>query len=109
MEELFINTFDITIKELKEDRVKRKYFLNNLDYNNLEKLKIVLNYFQVNVNKISDLFIHNADVMELLIEHKPDHIKLLKRKINRFKELAIKSVSKKGILLNDIYNSRRIR
>ena len=91
------------LKELDEDRGKRKYFLNNLDYNNLEKLKIVLNYFPVNVNKICDSFIHNAEVMDLLIEQKPDHIKLLKRNINGFKELAIKSVSKKGILLNDIY------
>ena len=101
----FKNIYGVEVQLLKNDKKARKIFLNNtVDYNDERMLSLVLTFFTVNVNKIPDNLLHQFSIIILLVKQNPNNILLLNRNIASFKNVAIEAVSKKGLLLKDIFH-----
>jgi len=104
MKQLFYNTFNIQVDELINDKKKRKTFICNIDYNNIDNLLIILHFFNINNNKINPDFFDNEQLMLLLVQKDPTNIKFMKNILNNFEEIAITAVSKNGMLINNIFH-----
>ena len=105
MEDKFKEHFNLTVDDIKNDKKKRKNFINNvLDYNNYDDVLNYVRFFDINIKKLKEEFLHDPLIMLSLIKHDINYVLLLKYHIDNFFEIAQYVVSKKGILLDKIFN-----